>query len=170
MRQMSVPIFISAAITLLFCPPSNAQQATSPFDTRGFLDACAGFVPDVDFAIPMDGQCVNQARKMCSLAFGMSENEVCLKDVTAWLQDETHRIWQSLPEDARGKYDEPPTGQQMAEDGFGPDLGQSLPDCEDVEIPDVSAGVVCDYFQAVPTWHAVRIMQRSASAIEPDKE
>ena len=164
MKFSTKATFWVAALMTVFGTQSRAETVgPSKFETGAFLTACTEFVPNVPLAIPMDAQCISQGRKMCELAAFEAPPETCLLEVTHWMQNEVLSKWSLIPEGIRGDQAEPPTAEEMVNDAMLASLSSMMPNCDTVQINGVSKQALCDYTDALAGWHALRVLQRSAS-------
>lgn len=144
------------------------------FDTTAFLQACTDLVPNVDYALPMDSECISQSHRMCELADPSAEAERCISVVSKWMRDETISKWSQIPEENRLGYEDPLAAKELKNDAervFGngvlAEFAPAIPDCEAVQVEGVSEQVVCSYADALAGWLTLRILQR---ATERDEE
>ncbi len=154
---------------------ATRSEAASPdsFDTVAFLQACSDLVPNVDYALPKDVECISQSHRMCELADPSAEAEKCVSVVSKWMRNETISEWSQIPEKLRLGYGHPPAAQELARDAmryFDNELlaqfAPAIPDCEDVQVQGVSEQVVCGYADAMAGWLALRELQRTAERAE----
>ncbi|WP_170769260.1 hypothetical protein [Ruegeria lacuscaerulensis] len=161
--SIKVSLWVNALTTVFGMQSWADTVGPSKFEAGAFLTACTELVPDVPLAIPMDAQCISQGRKMCELAAFDAPPETCLLEVTRWMQNEVALKWSLIPDDIRLDHAEPPTAEEMVNDGMLASLSSMMPSCETVQIDGVSKGALCEYTNALAGWHALRVLQRSAS-------
>ncbi|APG46429.1 hypothetical protein [Phaeobacter porticola] len=138
-------------------PLTAAGEATPVFDTAGFLSACAGFVPDVGYAVPMDTQCVSQAVRMCNLSQEMKALQHCADSAAAWLEADGARIVSQMPGFDKSVLDDNgPAGLSLPMPAMG-----DAPDCTKTSDPNLSSETVCRYSEALSEWLKLRILMRS---------
>ncbi|MCL6283995.1 hypothetical protein M3P21_10675 [Ruegeria sp. 2012CJ41-6] len=155
------------ALPSVFSTPSYAETTDNQvFETRVFLTTCTELVPNVPLAIPMDAQCISQGRKMCDLAILNPEPETCIAEVTAWMRDEVATKWPQIPQVIRLDHATPPTAEEMKDDAIMASLVGMMPNCETVKVDGVSKQTVCEYSDALGSWHALRILERSANELD----
>ena len=138
-------LWATACLAFTTQPLWGQQSTQSVFDVNSFLEACTDHVPDVAFAIPMDGECISQAQKMCDLATQNASPGKCLAEVTEWMQVDTAEGWRLMPEEEPIAADESPRG----------------PDCKTLDVEGGSTESLCDYTEALSVWHAMRITERA---------
>ncbi|MES0861790.1 hypothetical protein ABLN87_05485 [Ruegeria sp. SCPT10] len=146
------------------------------YDTVAFLRACTDLVPNVDYSLPMDVECISQSHRMCELADPDAEAERCVLVVSKWMRNETISEWPEIPEEARLGYEDPPTAQDVIRDAkriFDNEIlaqfAPAMTDCEDIQIEGVSEQDACGYADALAGWLALRILQR-ANEREEEKQ
>jgi len=167
--------FLNLATTLGAVSLATQTEAVDPdrFDTVAFLQACSDLVPNVEYALPMDVECIGQGHRMCELADPSAEAEKCVSVVSSWMRDETISKWPQIPEKNRLGYEDPPAAQEIIRDAkrkFDNDLlaqfAPAFPECEDAQIEGVSEQVVCGYADAMAGWLTLRILQRATEREE----
>ncbi|UWR81288.1 hypothetical protein K4K97_04950 [Phaeobacter inhibens] len=137
--------------------PVSADGELYPFDIDGFLSACTEFVQDVDYALPMDTQCVSQAVRMCNLSQEMKALQHCADSAAAWLAADGARIVSLMPGFDKSVLDgSGPAGLSLPI----PTLGDA-PDCTQVSDHNLPAEVACRYSEALSEWLKLRILMRS---------
>ncbi len=150
-------------------------EAANPdrFDTVAFLRACTDLVPNVDYALPMDVECIGQSHRMCELADPNAEAERCVLMVSKWMRNETIAEWSQIPEKNRLGYEDPPVAQDLIKDAkriFDDEIlapfAPAIASCEDFQIEGVSEQVACGYADALAGWLALRILQRTTERDE----
>ncbi|WP_170381689.1 hypothetical protein [Ruegeria atlantica] len=170
LRSLFVLATVLSAINI-----ATQTEAADPdrFDTVAFLRACTDLVPDVDYALPMDVECISQSLRMCELADPSAEAERCVLVVSKWMRNETISEWSQIPEKNRFGHEDPPTAQELTRDAkriFDNELlaqfAPAIPDCEDVQVQGVSEQVVCGYADAMAGWLTLRMLQRAAERAE----
>ncbi|WP_405112339.1 hypothetical protein L0Z65_08420 [Phaeobacter sp. BS52] len=153
------------AITTIFvvlgrtASPLAADSEPHLFDTAGFLSSCTGFVPDVDYALPMDTQCISQAVRMCNLSHELQVLKRCVDSAAAWMETDSARIITQMPGFDMSVFDD---------NGLvGPPLSAlgEVPDCTKVSDPNLSSETVCRYSEALSHWLKLRILMRSDGLI-----
>ncbi|AUQ98462.1 hypothetical protein [Phaeobacter inhibens] len=158
-RQSAVLSAITAGACALSAalPIAAAGEENSGFDTAGFLSACTEFAQDVDYALPMDTQCVSQAVHMCNLSQEMKALQHCADSAAAWLEADGARIVSLMPGFDKSVLDgSGPAGLSLPI----PTLGDA-PDCTQVSDHNLPAEVACRYSEALSEWLKLRILMRS---------
>ncbi|WP_170422577.1 hypothetical protein [Ruegeria arenilitoris] len=167
-------LFVMAtALTAVNVATKSEAASPNSFDTVVFLRACSDLVPNVDYALPMDAECIGQSHRMCELADPSAEAERCVSVVSNWMRDETISEWSQIPERKRLGYDPPPAAQDEIRDAkiiFDNDVleqfAPAITDCEDIQIEGVSDQVACGYADALAGRLTLRILQRAAERAE----
>ncbi|OUS34011.1 hypothetical protein A9Q94_17710 [Rhodobacterales bacterium 56_14_T64] len=164
MKEFFARAMIWAAMVLSVSPVAASDLGEDQrFDTAGFLTDCTGHVPNGQYSIVMDGQCVSQAVKFCNLSLDLHGLQECVAEATGWLNSDAVREREKgstlgSPEIAEMlSYERPSTSV----------LGMQIDrlnnfDCKNVQDRELTQEVLCAYGDALAAWHEARELRRAS--------